>query len=72
MLLSNFNFARNYSDIVQNQIDICLDKLKNGTPDKDTLYVFPKDMYMDNQLSERFENVMEFDLGYDIVLIPTQ
>ena len=72
LTLSNFNFARNYSDIVQNQIDICLDKLKNGTPDKDTLYVFPKDMYMDNQLSERFENVMEFDLGYDIVLIPTQ
>ncbi|MBR6403563.1 MAG: hypothetical protein IKS48_09300 [Eubacterium sp.] len=72
LTLSNFNFARNYSDIVQAQIDRSYDQLRAGQPDKDTLYVFPKDMYLNDNLSGKFDNVYEFDLGYDIVLVSKQ
>ena len=44
--------------------------LNAGKPDADTLYVFPKEMYIQNGLQGTFSNVIEFDTGYDIVLIP--
>lgn len=70
MTISNFHFARDYDKVAQEQIDKSLEKLNSGKPDKDTLYVFPKEFYIQNGYQDKFENVMEFDTGYDIVLIP--
>ena len=70
MTISNFHFARDYDAVVQEQIDSCYEKLNAGKPDADTLYVFPKEMYIQNGLQGTFSNVIEFDTGYDIVLIP--
>lgn len=72
MTISNFNYARNYYDVVQKQIDLCYSKLEAGKPDSDTLYVFPKDVYINSGYSGKFENVIELDTGYDIVLVPTK
>ena len=70
MTISNFHFARDYDKTVQEQIERCFAKLNAGKPDNDTLYVFPKEIYLKNDYHEKFDNVLEFDTGYDIVLIP--
>ena len=70
MTISNFHFSRDYADITEKQINSSYDKLNSGTPDSDTLYVFPKETYINNGYQGKFKNVIEFDTGYDIVLIP--
>ena len=72
MTVSNFHFSRDYDSVVQEQIENSYKKLLDGEPDKDTLYVFPKEMYEQQGLKGVFKNVVEFDTGSDIVLLSTK
>lgn len=70
MTISNFHFSRDYDKVVQEQIDKCYEKLNSGNPEVDTLYVFSKSSYIEHGYQGKFKNVMEYDTGYDIVLVP--
>ena len=69
MTISNFHFSRDYDIVVQEQIDKCFERLNSGTPEADTLYVFPKSSYIEHGYQGKFKNVVEYDTGYDIVLV---
>lgn len=70
MTVSNFHFARDYDLVVQKQIDKCYEELQMGNPESDTVYIFPKEMYEENNMFGKYDNVLEFNTGYDILLFP--
>lgn len=70
MTVSNFHFARDYDYIVQEQIDKCAQKLMEGKPDKDTIYVYSRKIYDSKELHGKYINVKEIVTDWDVVLIP--
>jgi len=57
MTLSNFHFSRDDMDKLEEQIDISMEALENGTPDAETLYVFRKQDFYEQDIALRIHNV---------------
>lgn len=57
MTLSNFHFSRDDMDKLQEQIDLSMAELESGKPDPETLYVFRKEDFYEDDIALRIQNV---------------
>ncbi len=68
MTVSNFHFSRDDMEKVRDIISECDERLKNGKPDEDMMYVFRKEDVTLEELRERYSNVEYIVTDNDIIL----
>lgn len=72
MTVSNFHFSRGYGDSVNAAIEDSMEKLKNGKPERDTLYVFQRAEFEASGLPQVWQGEKLLYTDHEVILGPLE
>ena len=70
MTVSNFHFSRDDMEALEDRIDYCDSLLRNGMPERDTIYVMKLDEFLEEGLFDEYEGVEFIYTDTEVVAIP--
>lgn len=68
--VSYYQYARGYGDGITKEINKSFEKLLDGIPELDTIYIFDSKEYHEKKLNTKCKGVLVVDTGENVVLIP--